>query len=198
MSKTFVYADPHFSHFNIMRYAQRPWTEVAKMDSDLIKLYNTVVEKDDVVYWLGDVTLQPPDKVHWLRRILGKMNGTKHLIFGNHDDWHWQRYLDAGFQTCHTFLSLGPHAVNWGDAKRYSAVHLCHDPAWAQDKTAMWVVGHLHNCAFLAPSHIAVVSVELTEYKPVLLADIVDGYRPGSGVLRTGPRVNRTPENWNT
>lgn len=182
-----VYSDPHFGHAAIMGHAKRPWVSVDKMDNDLVKLYNSVVKPLDTTYWLGDVTLRAPDKVHWLRRIVNKMHGTKHLIFGNHDDWHWQRYIDAGFASCHTYLET-----------KYLGrdVSLCHDPAWAQDNTKLWVCGHLHNCAFTAPTHIAIACVELTEYKPVELSRIVEGYRPGEGVLRTEPRPNREPREW--
>lgn len=189
--REFVYADPHFGHENIIKYAQRPFPSADKMDGELVKLYNSVVEKEDVVYWLGDVTIKSPEKWRWLARIIGKMNGRKILIFGNHDDWHWQHYLNVGFQSCHTYLEVIP-CLAIPDRK----VSLCHDPAWAQDKTKLWVCGHLHNCAFVSPSHIAIVSVELTEYKPVILDDIVAGYRPGDTVPRTGPRPNRTPEGW--
>lgn len=193
----------YFGHASIITYAQRPFPSVDKMDGELVKLYNSVVAKDDVVYWLGDVSLKPPDKWTQIARILNKMNGTKILVFGNHDDWHWQLYLKAGFQSCHTFLDLTtaqympPIMLQRGEGF-FSAtgVRLCHDPAWAQDKNYLWVCGHLHNCAFTAPSHIAIVSVELTEYRPVLLNDIIDGLRPGEGVLRTEPRPNREPKEW--
>jgi calcineurin-like phosphoesterase family protein len=193
MSRRFVYADPHFGHASIITYAQRPWVSVDKMDADLVKLYNSVVGKDDLVYWLGDVTLRGPDKKGWLARILGKMNGRKVLVFGNHDDWHWQHYLDVGFQSAHTFLEFQDPAIRESE---YRGIRLCHDPAWAQDKNYLWIVGHLHNCAFTAPYHIAVVSVELTDYKPVPIELIAYGERPGAGVLRTGPRENRTPKEW--
>lgn len=193
-----VYADPHFGHANIITYAQRPFPNVDKMDGELVKLYNSVVGKNDTVYWLGDVTLRAADKVHWLQRIVGKMNGTKILIFGNHDRWHWERYLDVGFQSVHSYLELyRPHSIAMIE-QGYDAISLAHDPAWAQNKVHhnLWITGHLHNAAFLAPSHIAVVSVELTEYKPVLLNDIINGLRPGGDVPRTGPRPNREPEDW--
>lgn len=192
MGRDFVYADPHFGHASILTYAQRPWASIDKHDADLVKLYNSVVKPDDRVYWLGDVTLRAPDKKHWLGKILSKMNGTKILVFGNHDQWHWQHYLDVGFQSCHTFLEL-----SWAPTA-YKGTRLCHDPAWAQDKNYLWICGHLHNCAFIAPSHIAIVSVELTEYKPVPIDLILYGHRPGETVPRTGPRHNRTPEDWVT
>jgi calcineurin-like phosphoesterase family protein len=202
MGRTFVYADPHFGHAHILTAAQRPWVSIDKMDADLVKLYNSVVKPDDVVYWVGDVTLKSPEKWQWLRRIVMKMNGTKILVFGNHDDWHWDLYLKAGFQSCHTYLEIqAPITITIPpeETPRKGATHrvsMCHDPAWAQDKSKLWICGHLHNCAFTAPYHIAIVSVELTEYKPVLIQDIVDGLRPGEGVIRTQPRPNREPKEW--
>ena len=203
---TWVYADPHFGHENIIKYAQRPFPNADKMDGELVTRYNSVVKKQDIVYWLGDVTLKSPEKKNWLRRIIGKMNGTKVLVFGNHDDWHWQHYLDVGFQSCHTFLELNiPGEVverDFGERsfeeETSTKVRLCHDPAWAQDKSALWICGHLHNCAFTAPYHIAIVCVELTDYKPVLINDVVAGLRPGEGVLRTPPRPNREPKDWDS
>lgn len=167
-------ADWHFGHQNILAYCRRPWRTTDKMDHDLVKLHNSVVKPKDTVYVLGDVTLRGPDKKDWLRKILGRMNGTKILIFGNHDNWHWQHYLDVGFQSCHTFFEL--HHVG-------GMIHLCHDPARAQDKSKLWICGHLHNTAFNAPSHIAIVSVELTEYKPVPIENIVNGLRPGERTM---------------
>jgi calcineurin-like phosphoesterase family protein len=194
----YIIGDHHFGHFNILGFAQRPWTDINKMDTDLVKLHNSVVGPDDTTYVLGEVTLRGAENVSWLRRIIHKMNGAKILIFGNHDKMQWEHYLDAGFQSVHSYLSLGSHAVNWGTVKKFSEVVLCHDPAGAQDKTKLWICAHLHNCAFRAPTHIAIVSAELVEYKPVLVQDIVDGLRPGEGVLRTPPRSNREPKEWSS
>lgn len=192
MSKQWVVADWHFGHENIIRYCSRPWTDVNKMDADLVKLHNSVVSPEDTVYVIGDVTLKTSERLGQIRRILQKMNGTKHLIFGNHDAWHWERYLDAGFQSCHTYLEIsqdGP-TVPRGTLLT-KPVSLCHDPAWAQDKSKLWICGHVHNNDFGPKSHIAIVSVELTEYKPILIHDIIDGLRPGDGVLRVGKRLPR-------
>jgi len=199
MGKIWVVADHHFGHENIIRYARRPWDDANKMDGALVKLHNEVVAPEDTVYFLGDVTLKDAEKLGWLRRIINKMNGTKILIFGNHDRWHWERYLDAGFQSCHTYLEIEwktilqmrPLDGAGHDTVTTKKVHLCHDPALAQDNTKLWVCGHVHNNDFGPQSHIAIVSVELTEYKPVLLEDIIDGYRPGAGVPRYTDREGR-------
>jgi calcineurin-like phosphoesterase family protein len=179
MTRAWVVADHHFGHRNIIKYCDRPWTDENKMDEDLIKLHNSVVAPDDVVYFLGDMTMKQSDRVGWLQKIVGRMHGTKHLIFGNHDNWHWNKYLDVGFQTCHTFLELGLGSTQYmADLNHpYLGVRLCHDPAWAQDKNYLWICGHIHNNT-IADNHIAIVSVEHTAYKPVPLTDIMAGLRP--------------------
>ena len=168
MGKYFVVADHHFGHHAIMEYCKRPWTNVDKMDRDLVKLHNSIVTPTDTTFFLGDVTLRGAENIQWLRRIIHSMNGRKILVFGNHDQMHYWHYLEAGFESCHTSYELdGP-----------SFIAMAHDPCVAQDPSRLWICGHLHNVAFSAPTHICIVSVELTDYKPVALNDIITGWRP--------------------
>lgn len=55
--KTFVIADPHFGHKNIIRYCNRLFKSVAEMDKALIDNWNKTVSNDDFVWVLGDFTL---------------------------------------------------------------------------------------------------------------------------------------------
>lgn len=58
----------------------RPWTSVEEMDEALVANWNSVVNKKDKVYHLGDVVIN--------RKALGtlsRLNGEKVLIKGNHD-----------------------------------------------------------------------------------------------------------------
>lgn len=175
----FVVADHHFAHHNILSYCGRPWPNTDKMDADLVKLHNSVVTANDTTYFLGDVTMRGADRRDWLRKIITRMWGTKILVFGNHDQMHWEHYLYCGFKSCHTHIEYRQNAPTPGRGTLLShPVMMCHDPAWAQDTRKLWVCGHLHNNAFCVGSHIAIVSVELTEYKPVLLNNIIDGLRP--------------------
>lgn len=169
MSKVWVRADDHFGHHNVLKYCQRPWTNTDQMDRALVDRHNAMVDPADTVYFLGDVTMAGAEKLQWLRKIICKMNGNKHLIFGNHDKMGHERYLDAGFLSCHTSLEI----VHGGQE-----IVLVHDPCVAQDPSRLWLCGHLHNVAFMAPTHICVVSVELTDYRPVDLDAIVAGWRP--------------------
>ena len=52
--KIFIYSDPHFGHKNVIKYANRLFSNINEMNSQLIKNFNKVVGHDDVVYILGD------------------------------------------------------------------------------------------------------------------------------------------------
>lgn len=78
----FFTSDTHFGHKNIIRYCDRPFDDVPHMNEMLIKNWNAVVSPEDEVFHLGDVALGP--WVEW-EGILSRLNGTIHLIIGNHD-----------------------------------------------------------------------------------------------------------------
>ena len=76
----YLTSDTHFSHYNIMRYSNRPFATVKEMDTVLIDNINKLVKKTDVLYHLGDWSFGNPWQ--FANRIDCKMI---HLIRGNHD-----------------------------------------------------------------------------------------------------------------
>lgn len=74
-------SDQHFGHANIIKYCQRPYTDVYQMNQSLIDNYNEIVQDDDEVYMLGDISMN--SKI--LHHIMPQLKGIKHLIIGNHD-----------------------------------------------------------------------------------------------------------------
>lgn len=83
MSRVFFTADHHFGHPGILKMCGRPFDNIVEHDRTLIENWNAVVGHDDVVWHLGDFGYKSSPKER--RRIFGQLNGTKHLIFGNHD-----------------------------------------------------------------------------------------------------------------
>jgi calcineurin-like phosphoesterase family protein len=76
-------SDSHFSHKNIIRFSNRPFKDENHMNEELIRAWNEVVDEDDDVYHLGDVSLSnDPEVTH---KILQRLNGNIHLIKGNHE-----------------------------------------------------------------------------------------------------------------
>ena len=76
-------SDTHFGHKNILRYDNRPWQNVADMEFEMIQLWNNTVAPSDIVYILGDVVWS--NKYEEWRNVLSRLNGTLHIVKGNHD-----------------------------------------------------------------------------------------------------------------
>ena len=104
MSKNiWLISDTHFGHANILNFTDsttgrkvRPEFEtVQDMDEYMIEKWNSVVKPQDKVYHLGDVYFNHKREV--IASILGRLNGHKRLILGNHDnakDQSLQRYFE--------------------------------------------------------------------------------------------------------
>ncbi|MCU0396273.1 MAG: hypothetical protein MUF29_10205, partial [Chitinophagaceae bacterium] len=59
----------------------RGFTSAADQDEHIVKQWNSVVNKRDITYILGDVTMESPKFYH----ILSQLNGRKIVVGGNHD-----------------------------------------------------------------------------------------------------------------
>lgn len=83
---TFFTSDTHFFHKNILKYCKNRgdvWKTVEEMNEGLRERWNAFVPKDGVVFMLGDVLFGY--KYKEMIPFLNSFNGTKHLIYGNHD-----------------------------------------------------------------------------------------------------------------
>ena len=79
----FYISDLHFGHKNALSFDDRPFTTIEEHDNLIIKNWNEVVNIDDDVYILGDISWYNVTKTI---EIIKTLNGHKHLIIGNHDD----------------------------------------------------------------------------------------------------------------
>lgn len=80
-------ADTHFDHANIIKYCNRPFSSVNEMNVEMIKRWNSKVSHNDVVYHLGDFCFGKRDgTIDSIRKFRNQLNGTIHLIIGNHDN----------------------------------------------------------------------------------------------------------------
>jgi calcineurin-like phosphoesterase family protein len=59
----------------------RGFSSVEEHDEYIVQKWNSVVHKRDVTYILGDVTMEKSSPYY----ILDRLNGTKHVVLGNHD-----------------------------------------------------------------------------------------------------------------
>lgn len=77
-------ADNHFGHESIIALSARPFATVEEMDEAMIANWNAVVAKGDNVWHVGDFAHRIDLKRK--RAIFSRLNGSKHLVPGNHDD----------------------------------------------------------------------------------------------------------------
>lgn len=162
MSKIWLSSDHHFKHEKILEYCSRPYKNTKEMGFDMIKKHNSLVSKEDTVFFLGDFCWSkfPRD----VEVILEKMNGTKHLILGNHDEIPALDYVKIGFTSVHTSLIV-------------DGFLLIHDPAvGGVIKDIKVIHGHTHVLGLRLAPHTYCVCVELHDYYPIEFQTIKDNW----------------------
>lgn len=134
MTKTFLISDTHFGHAGVCHFLRadgsklRPWTNPDEMDEDMIQNWNRVVSPNDVVWHLGDVVIKRK-----ALKTLGRLNGRKKLVMGNHDIFKASEYLEyfedlKGFHKLDTFalshIPLHPESVGrWATGNIHGHTH---------------------------------------------------------------------------
>ena len=94
MPAIFLVSDTHFGHAGVCRFLRedgtklRPWDKPEEMDEEMVKRWNETVRPNDKVYHLGDVVINRK-----ALKTLGRLNGEKVLIKGNHDIFKLSDYL---------------------------------------------------------------------------------------------------------
>jgi calcineurin-like phosphoesterase family protein len=92
MKDIWVISDTHFRHENILKFTDSTtgalvrgdrFADVDAMDEHMIEQWNSVVKQGDIVYHLGDVVIGDKE---WFKKNWPRLNGSKRLIVGNHDD----------------------------------------------------------------------------------------------------------------
>lgn len=141
--KYFFTSDHHFSHHNVIKYAKRPFKDADEMNETMIRNWNRVVSPHDVVYHLGDISFEKDHNK--LRHMLARLNGSKHIVWGNHDHRMQQIIIMAGFHNCGNLHTLNvPPECN--DGKKQKII-LCHYAmrVWEESHYGAWALyGHSH------------------------------------------------------
>ena len=168
MGNIFFTADEHFFHKAVIGYCDRPYKDANQMKDALIENHNSVVEKDDTVYHLGDFAFVRKDQLMKLEPILNQLNGIHHLILGNHDEGKPFSYVRFGFASVHTALYVNEFL-------------LIHDPAMAvavgDDQKVL--CGHLHELTKFVNPNILNVGVDIWGYKPISIEQARSAYEMG-------------------
>jgi calcineurin-like phosphoesterase family protein len=160
-------SDTHFGDARALRIDRRPFASLREHDEALVSRWN------DTVWHLGDFALaRTPDRV---TSLLGRLNGTKHLIIGNNDP---AATLEAhGWASARHYVEIAVDGID---------LVLCHYPfrTWnGMGRGRIDLHGHSHGR--LKPvTRQYDVGVNVWDYRPVTLSTILERGKRRSGALR--------------
>ncbi len=151
--KTFFFSDPHFGHYNIIEYQNRPFQTSDEMDAAMIENWNRVVSADGHVFLLGDVSMRPFERTC---EILNALNGRITLVLGNHD----KRKI---MEKTGRFDIVSPYPILFEEF-----FLLSHEPIFVNEQCPFCNVhGHTHLNRFENTLLHVNVSAECVDYTPI-------------------------------
>lgn len=163
MNNIFLAADHHFHHKNILTFTKadgsclREFEDVDHMNEYMVMQHNRVVKPNDKVYFLGDVTIGRNLKA---LEILGRMNGEKILVKGNHDLAKAEHYLQF-FKDIRAYHQLD------GMLLTHIPIHEASLSRWTHN-----IHGHLHSNTVPDNRYYCVSVENLDDYTPISLEQL--------------------------
>lgn len=184
--ETFIIADTHFAHANIMKYEPERKTVLGNHpDHRMMELWNETITSTDTVFHLGDFAFKSEAVQAWAK----KLNGIKYLLRGNHDKGA-QTYLDNGFSGVIDFPCKGEPAYHIADVdgirilfSHYPIVSDGYDDinwrhlsmVFDQELCDINIHGHIHSMQ-LNEKFCINASVEAIGYRPKRLGELLAQY----------------------
>ena len=131
-------ADTHFFHANVIEMCRRPFRGLYDMHESLISNWNSVVQENDSIYILGDFAFKGSGSD--VNNLLRRLNGTKHLIVGNHDKYLKYPDFDSSlFESVQDYLILSYNKI-WFILFHYPILEWAH-----YYRKSIHLFGHVHN-----------------------------------------------------
>lgn len=171
MANIFFASDHHLNHVNLLSFKRddgsplRDFANITEHDEYIIAKHNSVVRPNDRVYYLGDLVFS-----HKNLYLVGRMNGEKVLIKGNHDKCKLSQYL--------------PYFKDIRGSHQMDGIIMTHIPIHPES-LARWgtsIHGHLHyhkvmytnrfGKTFEDPRYFNVSMECLYDYTPISLEEV--------------------------
>lgn len=176
-------SDHHFGHKSVAGY--RDWNSIDDHDLRITNEYVGLVQPDDIVYFLGDLSAGGSEATRHALEILANLPGRKRLIAGNHDPIHpmnrqahkWVRQYAEVFEFVTPFqrvsvygtrvmLSHFPYHVDRNEP-RYLPYRL-------RDEGMPLVHGHLHTSERVTSERECHVGLDAWDMRPVEGREILE------------------------
>lgn len=155
MSNVRFFSDPHFDHHNMA--IKRGFENSDEMNKHIIDKWNSVVNKKDTTFILGDITMEKNSY-----EILNSLNGIKRIVLGNHDDGNHSKHLQL-------YVNSIAGMVN------YKNMILSHCPIHPNELNYRFthnIHGHVHENS-IDDSRYINVCAEVIDYTPKILNEIL-------------------------
>lgn len=158
-------SDSHFGHAGILsdRMAKpRPFPSIEAHDEALIAAWNNRVRAGDQVWHLGDFAYGA--SAQHCRDAFSRLNGKKHLVWGNHDSARvrslpWESQQERALVTV--------------DQVSIVLSHYAQRVWYGQHRGALHLYGHSHG-ALPGTATSLDVGVDCWDWRPVRLAEILE------------------------
>ena len=172
----YLTSDHHFGHAAVIEHVGRPFADVRAMDDGMVEIWNSVVSSKDVVWHLGDFSLGPRGTA---ARYFRRLNGSKHLVVGNHDGDDVRSCAWASIHDMHSLRVDGVKLV-------LSHYPMLSWPGSAHNRdgrvASIMAHGHVHGTRadprvpHLDPCRVD-VGVDMRAYAPVAAETLIAGVR---------------------
>lgn len=194
-------SDLHIHHSNILKYTERPYSNLNEMHVGILQKWNSVVGNDDTCYHLGDFTFAGKSKAPIIKDILAQLNGKIILLAGNHDDMElWDNLIKIAPELCANYphdtariqFVRSPYMeVTHQNGKQKQKIILCHFPiaSWNfQQYGAVHLFGHLHgsNPNIVGGKSMDVGVDAIKDGVPISAAEVVDIMQHKQVLMRHG------------
>jgi calcineurin-like phosphoesterase family protein len=143
----FFISDLHIGHKNVIKFDNRPFSDVGEMHSQMIDRWNSVVSDDDIVYFLGDLSFSRDKLTKW---FIHSLRGKIYFIMGNHDSYkniskfnRWEDIYEYGTE----IKVRDENSLETRGSAGYQMIVLSHYPilSWNKSHHGAWHLhGHCH------------------------------------------------------
>ena len=165
---SWVISDTHFGHYNIIKYCDRPFSNVYDMDDTMLANINEIVKEDDVLYHLGDFAFGREIGAKAIKEYRSRIDCKNVvLVLGNHD-----RLIAASTELRNLFTMVVPYFAGYIDGYPYTLNHRPQGDPRRDNSTNVFsrttgcinLFGHVHsNSHQTDPNNMC---VEVHKYRP--------------------------------
>jgi len=178
----FFTSDFHLFHNNVLKFDNRPFADVHEMHIAIQKGWNEVVEPDDIVIYLGDLSFARREDKANVDTILSRLNGTIHYVMGNHDKFDEIKKMTR-FQSIQDYLEVKIKHVD--NNNTIETLFCCmHYPIYSWNKShhgSYHIHGHCHgnlhhgeDASYYTNRRVIDAGCVLHDYKPISYLQVIE------------------------